>query len=618
MKPVVFDGCFGWLHPAQSGTGVVLCNPFGYDALCTHRGWRKLATRLAEAGLPTLRFDYPGTGDAVGFEEDPGRFEAWLAGIEAAVERLRAWTGVERVALVGTRLGATLAALAAQRVGNIDSLVLLAPPVTGRRYLRELRAHRQAWLSTPAGANARPIADDEPYVEAFGFGLHGEDIARVSAVDLLRDTQAPARRVLMLDSTGTNLVDVLARHYESHGVAVEQGDFQESDRYFLEPLISNEPVEAFGRVVEWLAEDARPRIPAAHANVPPEPALALPTLRADERPVVFGHCFGIACEPGAPRAGAPAVLLVCTGASHHIGDGRFSVLVARRLAALGIASLRMDLRGQGDSSPLSETVTLDSIYSQMSREDAAAGAQWLAAHGHARVVAFGVCGGAFASLQSCAMQPNIVAAYAVNLQKFVWYPTSDAPQEDGYVSSLAYWRALLSRGKRTRAPQESTSTGRFATARALARRTLQRYWFASKSRILLRRWAFVGREWIARNTGTKIDAYETRALLRSIQAKNVQLRLVYGELDRGLEEARLLLGASLRALRPLPNVQVRVLPKLDHALYTRESRNMVMNDFVDWLLTGLTSEDELTSGAERRVMPIAERAPSCVGSPARG
>ncbi|WP_322015101.1 serine aminopeptidase domain-containing protein [Paraburkholderia sp. J12] len=605
MEPVVFDGCFGWLHPARSRTGVVLCNPFGYDALCTHRSWRKLATRLAAAGMPTLRFDYPGTGDATGFEEDPARMEAWLAAIGAAVRRLREWTGVERVALVGLRFGATLAALAAQRLGDIESLVLLAPPVTGRRYVRELRAHRQAWLSTPGGASAKPIADDDRYVEALGFGLHGADIERIGAIDLRTDTHSPARRVLLLDSTGTNLVDELARHYTSNGVEVEQGSFEESDRFFLEALFSTEPVEAFGRVVDWLASTLSRDAPFARMPALPEPVLALPDLCASERPVVFGHCFGIACEPNEPRAGAPAVLLVCTGASHHIGDGRFSVLMARRLAALGIASLRMDLRGQGDSTPLSDTVTLDSIYAQASREDAIAGAQWLAACGHARVVTFGVCGGAFASLQSCATHPGIVAGYGVNLQAFVWHETNNKPRDDRYVSSRAYWRAFLTREKWMRALRGKTSINPLAIAGELSRRALRRCWVA-------------GTGGIARATNRQFAGSETVALLRSIQTKNARMRLVYGDLDPGLDEAHLHLGASLGALRGLPNVQIQVLPRLDHALFTREARNEVMNDFMDWLLTEFVATDERTRLDERAAATQARRVPPWIGTPARG
>ncbi|WP_043287400.1 alpha/beta hydrolase [Paraburkholderia oxyphila] len=609
MIPVVFDGAFGWLHPAGGHMGVVLCNPFGYDALCTHRGWRKLAERLAAAGMPVLRFDYPGTGDAEGMEDDPGRVEAWLASVGAAVRHLRATTGVTRVALVGLRLGATLAALAAERLRGadasgvdapgIDALVLLAPPVTGRRYIRELRAHRQGWLSTSAGMGAVPIPDDAAYVEAFGFGMHGDDIAALSAVDLMRDTRFPAARVLLLDSSGTNLTASLAAHYTQHGVEVEQGGFEESDRFFLEALYSEEPVEAFSRVSAWLAEDAgraataatatasataRPAFEpgAGFASVNPQPYLRLARHRATERPVRFGHCFGIHCEPDVPQPGAPAVLLINTGAAHHIGDGRISVLLARRFAEQGVATLRMDVGGLGDAQPPAPEVTLDMLYSTALRDDAAAGADWLVARGHARVVAFGVCGGAFVSLHVCALHPNVVAAYGVNLQKFTWDGAARSPGEQRMVSSRTYLRALFDADKWKRALRGQTGTHPLRIAAVLAKRGMRRATLALAHAV-------------ERKTGRPVVANEALALLHEVDAKQVQLRLVYGEFDSGLEEARLQLGASLAALRAVPNVRAMTLPRLDHALFTREARNAVMDDFAGWVCAELVGESAVAA-----------------------
>lgn len=571
MNAVVFEGAFGWLHPADGRTGVVLCNPFGYDALCTHRGWRKLAERLAAAGLPTLRFDYPGTGDAAGMEDDPGRVEAWIESIGAAVRHLRAWTGVTRVALVGLRLGATLAAAAAQRHGNIDDLVLLAPPVTGRRYIRELRAHRQGWLSTSAGMGAVPIADDAAYVEAFGFGLHGDDIATLSAVDLMRAKEAPARRVLLLDSSGSNLAASLAAHYTSLGAQVEQGGFEESDRFFLEALYSEEPVDAFSRVSAWLAQNIQlaPK-DAQRVPIDAQPYLRLEREGATERPIRFGHCFGIHCEPDMPQPGAPAVLLINTGAAHHIGDGRIAVLLARRLAQQGIASLRVDIGGLGDAQPSAPEVNLDMLYSTALRDDAASGADWLAARGHARIAAFGVCGGAFVSLHVSGLHPNIFAAYGVNLQKFTWDGAARSPGEQRMVSSKTYLHAVFSADKWKRALRGQTDSNPLRIAAVLVKRVARR---------ALR----VGTQAVARGMGRPVAANEACVLLHAIDAKKVQLRLVYGEYDSGLEEARLQLGASFAALKAVPNVRALTLPGLDHALFTREARNAVMADFEAWL-----------------------------------
>ena len=581
MKPVAFDGCFGWLHAAPGEHGVVLCNPFGYDALCTHRGWRKLAERLAAAGMPTLRFDYPGTGDSLGNEDDPGRIGAWLDSIAGAVRHLREWTGVSTVSLVGLRLGGTLAALAAQRIGEIDGLVLLAPPVMGRAYVRELRAHRQSWLSTPSGMNAEPIADTDRYVEAFGFGLHGDDIARLAEIDLQRDTTRPARRVLVLDSADRNRLPALLDHYAAQGVEVRREPFDERDAFIIEALYSAEPVEAFAKVAAWLAASpvadrsaAADRAAARNAVQPLQSAteLRIAEAAATERHVVFGPYFGVYCEPDRPRGDAPAMLFVNTGASHHIGDGRIFVLFARRLAALGIASLRMDLGGFGDAAVAAPEITLDTIYSDTSCRDAMAGADWLVAHGHARVATFGVCGGAFVGLHACSRHPAIAGAFGVNLQKFIWDGAGRNPGEHGLASSKVYLRAALTPDKWRRALRGQSNPLRIA--RVLAGRVTRRIVVNTAA-------------WIEQTTGWPVAASEVRALIRAIHAKRVHLRLVYGDLDVGLDEARVQFGARLRGLRRYSGIEVATLPKLDHALFTRTAREIAMTDAQNWLFAEL-------------------------------
>lgn len=138
--PVAFDDCVGWLHPAAGSRGIVLCSAFGYEELCSRRTMHDLAEALARAGLPVLRFDYHGTADSAGSGEDPERVATWIANIGAAVDLIRRETGVGEVALVGLRLGALLAACAGADRDDICALALLAPPNSGRAYVRELKA----------------------------------------------------------------------------------------------------------------------------------------------------------------------------------------------------------------------------------------------------------------------------------------------------------------------------------------------------------------------------------------------------------------------------------------------------------------------------------------------
>ena len=63
-----------------------------------------------------------------------------MASVGHAVDALRAHAGVDWVVLLGLRLGTLIATLAAARRDDIDSLVAIAPVVTGKAHVRELRA----------------------------------------------------------------------------------------------------------------------------------------------------------------------------------------------------------------------------------------------------------------------------------------------------------------------------------------------------------------------------------------------------------------------------------------------------------------------------------------------
>jgi len=126
---------FGLLHPAhgerRADFGIVICNPFGYEATCAYRGVRLIATELAALGVHVLRFDYSGSGDSEDLAPDCDQISAWREDIVAAAGELRRLTGVSRVRLLGLRLGFLLAALAAAECPAVEGLIAVMPVIEG-------------------------------------------------------------------------------------------------------------------------------------------------------------------------------------------------------------------------------------------------------------------------------------------------------------------------------------------------------------------------------------------------------------------------------------------------------------------------------------------------------
>src|SRR6185437_7267803 len=182
---------FGWLHrppgAADARWGLVLCKPFGFEALCGHRSMRAFAGMAAELGVPVLRFDYLGTGDSEEIEGSADQIEAWTRDIANAVTELRRRTGVPRVCLLGFRLGALLSVLAARQC-QVDALALIAPVLSGRKYLREARTAQLAAEAAEAAASGVATAPQagaaDAAMEVNGFPLSAASVAHLAALDI--------------------------------------------------------------------------------------------------------------------------------------------------------------------------------------------------------------------------------------------------------------------------------------------------------------------------------------------------------------------------------------------------------------------------------------------------
>jgi hypothetical protein len=142
---------FAYAHvPEGEPRGVVVvCPPILAEALVVSRRDRLLAEALVDDGWATFRFHYRGSGHSGGSAE-LCTLDSLVTDAKAAIDACAAVAGHPVDSLIGTRVGGTVAALAA-RSSQIGALALVAPVIDARAYFREIfRSHALSELKSGA------------------------------------------------------------------------------------------------------------------------------------------------------------------------------------------------------------------------------------------------------------------------------------------------------------------------------------------------------------------------------------------------------------------------------------------------------------------------------------
>jgi pimeloyl-ACP methyl ester carboxylesterase len=112
------------------------------------------------------------------------------------MDELRDRTGVQRVSLVGLRLGAAVAWRATRGRRDVDKVVLWEPVVSGARYLSDLGKRHEDFLR--AELPRRRTAPFERAGEALGYPLSKELSADLAEIDLANESKPDARALVVV------------------------------------------------------------------------------------------------------------------------------------------------------------------------------------------------------------------------------------------------------------------------------------------------------------------------------------------------------------------------------------------------------------------------------------
>lgn len=547
-------------------TAVLLCPPFGWEEICSYRSRWEWATHLADAGYPTMRLDMPGTGDSGGSPRDPNLFEAWQRAVCESAEQLRSHTDCTSVAAVGIGLGGLVLWKAICDGAGIDQIVMWSVPARGRSLIRELRAFARLEEGTATPDSDHQLADGDLLVG--GFLLGGKTVAAIEAIDVTSLHPPPnlPRRVLMLDRDGMAVEQRLLSHLVATGAEIRCEPGHGFGAMTAKPHHARAPREVFVTVTSWLDSDtsrvARRQQETAsacsqsvrHDATPPAGAQgaekAAGEMVLDEEviestvtvPQPFGELFGVLARPARAPQADMCLLLLNAGAIRRVGPNRMWVEAARRWAARGVPTLRLDLEGIGDASGDGERFDdLAELYIDSLVEQVRAAIDVLQARDLGPdFVLCGLCSGAYWSFHGALEDERVVAALLLNPRALYWDPSIETARElrRGMLRTGSWRKAL---GGQVPAARLAEVAGKVPSAPlVLARRAL------SRSR--------------ARRTGTDALAL---AFDRLRDMHKPVLFLFSGD-EPLLEELEH--DGYLDRMGAWPNVELQSLPGEDHTL----------------------------------------------------
>jgi pimeloyl-ACP methyl ester carboxylesterase len=252
------------------------------------------------------------------------------------------------------------------------------------------------------------------------------------------------------------------------------------------------------------------------------------------------------------------LLLLNAGLVHRVGPHRINVKLARRAAQRGLASLRFDLSGLGDSAPGEPGGT------PLSRAvaDIRAAADLLAeSSGCRRFMCFGICSGADNGLAAALEDERIVSLVLFDPPIF---PT------------LRWWLRIY-----------SAKVRKFGLIGGF------RQWRERRTARLQREDEVLG------NYGRELPPVgEYAGMLRTLDARGVSIDLVYSGSGLDGRDYRSQVKAVLGAHGLVGRVRAEFMPRVNHVITSIEAQRQVLDRFDAWLdeVPTVVSADRIESG----------------------
>ena len=344
------------------GGAVLICAPVGKEYNHTVRGFKRLAEQLAAQGLLVLRFDYAGTGESGGAQNDPQAVRSWDESITAAMAFLREQCeGSVGIAVIGHRTGALLAMANDAVRTSATSVVLWDPVVSGGFFVKTQQMLYQVVSQGPAYI----APGHENTTELAGLSLHRDAAKKLSRMMLDHNVIAGERIFALLgdDEMNPTLPDEISAAGGTVRRIGDQGAFINA----VDPWFTHYPNE-IAHIVDWVAAGFTPSTARWRPEVTDAAVLG---FAADGHPLetrVRTTSYGLVVWDTARLGEHESAdrILVSHPVGHDVRGGptRLYHELAGEVAARHGRMIRFDRRGLGETGTTKHTDTFLPLFNR--------------------------------------------------------------------------------------------------------------------------------------------------------------------------------------------------------------------------------------------------------------
>lgn len=257
---------FSTLHTPTDQTkgAVLLCSSILAELLSGYQEEVWLCRLLAEQGFAVRRFHYRGTGHSDGESEDI-TYEGLVEDARVVADHLRTETGLDRIGVIGTRVGAVVGASIVSGQPGMP-LALIQPVLDLEKLFKEMGRARKISLMNEEGRSPEEgppedmfaVLERERSVDVLGYTLT-EPIYRSLKSHKLTDELGPSARPIQLIEVAKRktispeyqrfLDDIAAKGFDTDGKLVPDEIawwFHDTRRHLI-PEIGD-------AIVPWISE----------------------------------------------------------------------------------------------------------------------------------------------------------------------------------------------------------------------------------------------------------------------------------------------------------------------------------------------------------------------------